>query len=71
MNAPTIACLKIVLEDVGGPSGYTRFREAILNPSHKRHAEYKDWIGADFDPNTVNSQRLARNVRVLAKRWSP
>jgi hypothetical protein len=58
-------------EDVGGPGGYARFREAIIDRSHKRHAEYKDWIGDDFDPNTVNSQRLTRNVRALAERWSP
>lgn len=57
-------------EDVGGPGGYGRFREAILDPSHKRHAEYKDWIADDFDPNTVDSRRLAHNLQVLAERWS-
>jgi hypothetical protein len=57
-------------EDVGGPGGYARFREAILDPSHKRHAEYKDWIGDDFDPDTVNSQRLTDDVQTLAKHWS-
>jgi hypothetical protein len=57
-------------EDVGGPGGYVRFREAIIDPSHRRHAEYKDWIGGDFDPDTVNSRRLTHNVRILAKGWS-
>jgi Plasmid pRiA4b ORF-3-like protein len=37
-------------EDVGGPGGYARFREAIINPFHRRHAEYKDWIGATSIP---------------------
>ena len=57
-------------EDVGGPGGYVRFREAIIDPSHRRHAECKDWVGNDFDPDTVNSHRLTHNVWVLAKRWS-
>jgi hypothetical protein len=57
-------------EDVGGPGRYTIFRQAIADPSHVLHRQYKDWIAPDFDPNIVDSGRLMDNVRTLAKRWS-
>jgi len=57
-------------EDVGGPGGYAIFRKAIADPSHKLHAQYKDWIGPDFNPNILDADHLRRNVQTLAKRWS-
>jgi hypothetical protein len=44
--------------------------EAIEDPNHERHAELKYWIEADFDPKTVDTDRLADALTVLAKRWS-
>jgi len=57
-------------EDVGGPWGYAEFLEAIGNPKHERHAEMKDWIEDDFDPSTVDTNRLADELAALAKQWS-
>jgi hypothetical protein len=57
-------------EDVGGPWGYAEFIEAIGDPDHERHAECKEWLAEDFDPNTVNATRLADEVAELAKQWS-
>ena len=37
-------------EDVGGPSGYTDFLEAIRDPAHKEHAAMLEWCGGAFDP---------------------
>ena len=37
-------------EDVGGPSGYYDFLEAILNPGHKEHPAMLRWHGGPFDP---------------------
>jgi hypothetical protein len=56
-------------EDCGGPWGYAEFLDAIRDPAHERHAELKEWIGCDFDPDHVDSEELAANVAMLAKRW--
>ena len=42
----------------------------IDDPKHERHAELKDWIGDDFDPKTVDTDRLAEELAALAKQWS-
>jgi hypothetical protein len=57
-------------EDIGGPWGYIEFLEAIGNPKHERHAEFKEWLADDFDPNLVDAGWLAEEVTALAKRWS-
>jgi hypothetical protein len=57
-------------EDVGGPWGYADLLQAIDDPKHERHAELKDWIGDDFDPKTVDADRLAEELAALAKQWS-
>jgi len=57
-------------EDIGGPWGYAEFLEAIGNPKHERHDEFKEWFADDFDPNLVDAGWLAEEVTTLAKRWS-
>ena len=57
-------------EDVGGPWGYAEFLEAIRDPDHDRHAEFKEWIAGEFDPNAADADRLGKQVAQLAKRWS-
>ncbi len=57
-------------EDVGGPWGYAELLQAIADPKHERHAELSDWIGDDFDPKTVDTDRLAEELAALAKQWS-
>ena len=37
-------------EDSGGPWGYAELLEAINDPAHERHAEFREWVGDDFDP---------------------
>ena len=56
-------------EDCGGPWGYAEFLDAIRDPAHEQHAELKEWIGYDFDPDHVDSERLAAHVATLAKQW--
>jgi Plasmid pRiA4b ORF-3-like protein len=53
-------------EDVGGPWGYAELLEAIHDPSHERHADFKDWIPEDFDPNEVDIASLAAEVATLS-----
>ena len=57
-------------EDCGGPWGYAEFLDAIRDPAHERHAELKEWIGCDFDPDNVDSEELAAHVVMLAKQWA-
>jgi hypothetical protein len=57
-------------EDVGGPWGYAELLEAIADPKHERHAELKDWIEDDFDPNVVDTDGLANALTALAKSGS-
>lgn len=49
-------------EEVGGPWGYAEFLEAIDDPNHERYAEFREWIGDDFDPNVVDAEALANEV---------
>jgi hypothetical protein len=57
-------------EDVGGPSVYAEFVEARSDPNHARHADFDDCFEGDFDPNEVDTDRIAKDLAVLAKRWS-
>lgn len=47
-------------EDVGGPSGYTRYLEVLADPHHDEHEETLLWRGpfdpADFDVDEVNAR---------------
>lgn len=51
-------------EDVGGVSGYDHFLEAMADPKHPEHQDYRAWIGGDFIPPKFD---LARINRILAK----
>ncbi len=41
-------------EDVGGIWGYEDFLIAVSDPKHPEHAEMREWIGGDFDPERFN-----------------
>jgi hypothetical protein len=59
-------------EDVGGPSGYQDFLEAILNPAHEEHRAMKRWAGGHFDPEWFDlefiNKDLARALHANLKR---
>lgn len=57
-------------EDIGGPWGYGDFLDAIADPKHERHAEFKEWIGGPFDPKAVDSEGHAHALAALAKQWA-
>ena len=52
------------------PWGYAEFIKAIGDASHERHAEIKERLPEDFDPNKVDADWLVREVALLAKRLS-
>jgi hypothetical protein len=41
-------------EDVGGLWGYYRFLDALQDPNHEEHEEFKEWIDGDFDPDAYD-----------------
>jgi pRiA4b ORF-3-like protein len=59
-------------EDVGGPSGYQNFLEAVLDPTHDEHKQIKRWAGGHFDPEWFDLELingdLAHAFRVNLKR---
>lgn len=58
------------LEDIGGPYGYQEFLEALSDPDHERREEFEEWTDMTFDPNVVDTRKLATNLAALAKKWS-
>jgi len=57
-------------EDVGGPWGYRDLIEALQDPGHERHAEMREWVGEEFDPQQFDAEAVKADVAALAKRWS-
>lgn len=53
-------------EDVGGIAGYEHFLEAMADPRHPEHQEYRDWIGGDFDPTRFDVDRINNILRKFA-----
>ncbi len=45
-------------EDVGGPWGYSRFLDAILDSRHPEHQEMKQWAGGSFSPTGFNPEHV-------------
>ncbi len=54
-------------EDVGGTDAYTRFLEAINDPSNDMHDEWLGWIGGKFDPEAFNLKEINRNLKHVKK----
>ena len=59
-------------EDVGGPSGYQEFLEAVLVPTHEEHRHTQRWAGGHFDPEWFDleliNDDLSHALRVNVKR---
>lgn len=53
-------------EDCGGPWGYAEMRQALADPVHERHREFKDWLGADFDEADAGFDLRQKAVACLA-----
>ena len=70
-NAALPVCIKAKgacpPEDIGGIWGYYHFLDALSDPDHPEHAEYKEWIEGDFDPDAYDiaevNELLARHYR--------
>jgi hypothetical protein len=41
-------------EDCGGTGGYADLLEALADPSHPEHKQYRQWVARNFSPTTFN-----------------
>ena len=57
-------------EDIGGPPGYELFVEAMADPKHPEHKEFKTWYGGIFNPHAPNETALRNDVKKLARTWN-
>jgi hypothetical protein len=53
--------------DIGGPTGYETFLQAIADPEHLHHEGMIEWDDPDFDPNTVDEPAIRANLANLGK----
>jgi len=44
--------------------------DTLADPMYEIHADTKEWIGEDFNPNAVRFDDLAGAVAKLAKAWA-
>jgi len=52
-------------EDVGGVPGYANFLEAMRDPDHPEHEEYRAWLSGDFDPEYWDMIAVNEDLRFL------
>ena len=55
-------------EDVGGPSGYMDYLEAMQDPSHPEHEQMVEWRGPSFDPERFDLAGINRRLSRLSRR---
>jgi hypothetical protein len=55
-------------EDCGGISGFYGLREALADPKHPDHADAKEWVGDDYDPNTFDELPIKYALSRIANR---
>lgn len=49
-------------EDVGGPSGYQDFLEAVLDSTHEEHRAMLRWAGGHFGPEWFDLELINKDV---------
>jgi len=55
-------------EDVGGIDGFEEFLSAIKDPSHEDYQHYQDWVGENYDPNTIDLEGINQGMELMASR---
>ena len=53
-------------EDVGGPTGFMEFIEAIAKRSHSQHKDMVRWYGGPFNPTDFGAESIAASLREIA-----
>ncbi|TPW09250.1 MAG: ORF-3 family protein [Acidimicrobiaceae bacterium] len=52
-------------ENCGGPAGYADFLKSMDFMNHAEHADSKEWVGGDFDPELCNIADINRRLAAL------
>ena len=55
-------------EDVGGSYGYQEYLEALADPKHERHDEFKEWRGR-FNPEKFNAATATKSMQRGLPNW--
>jgi len=55
-------------EDAGGPFGYATMLEALAQPDHPEHEEFRAWLPPDYDPAVFDRWALDHALS-LATAW--
>lgn len=55
------------LEDVGGPWGYMDLLDAMHDPTHERHDEFREWVSPRFNPESFSAERANRDLGKLLR----
>lgn len=50
-------------EDSGGAGGYAQLLEALADPTHPEHHDYRVWAGEDFDPEAFSVDKVNRRLK--------
>jgi hypothetical protein len=58
-------------EDCGGPAGYEQLLSAIADPDHPEHDEFRDWLGAPFDPASFDHATIDEQLATIPVRSGP
>lgn len=53
-------------EDVGGPTGFMDFVEAMAKPRHPQRKDLVRWYGGPFNPVDFGADRIAESIREIA-----
>src|SRR5262245_53415003 len=53
--------------DIGGPTGYETFLQAIADPRHLHHEGMIEWDDPEFDPSTVDEAAIRANLANLGR----
>ena len=53
-------------ENVGGPLGFKRFLEAVLDPAHEEHREMIEWYGKAYDPADIDEALVRTRLENVA-----
>lgn len=55
-------------EDCGGVHGYVDLLEILDDPRHEEHADVRDWLGGDFDPEFFDRKAHAQKVAGVVRK---
>jgi hypothetical protein len=50
-------------EDCGGAPGYFNLLEILTDPENPEHAEMKEWVGEDYDPEFFSVEECNRQIK--------